>query len=101
MLPNNLAFTQMNADKGGARSAQVAAEGVARPGRSAAQSVRGEGEGNEFADWSGPQGKTRDDSTAQEDDEVRERLATFWRQNMVRAVLMGTGGILGLVTALA
>lgn len=105
MVPNNFAFIQMNADKGGARSEKAArataGAGAARPGRRTAEdSVRGEGEGDEFTDLSGPQGQTRDSSTREEDDEVRQRLTVFGRQNMVRAVLMAAGGIVGLVTAL-
>lgn len=101
MIPNNFALIKMNADKGGARSERAARNGVARPGRTAVESVWGKGEGDEFTDSSGPQGKTREDSTREEDEEVRERLAVFWRQNMVRAVLMAAGGIVGLVTALS
>lgn len=103
MIPNNFAFIKMNADKGGARSENAAKAGVvARPGsRSAEASVRGESEGDEFTDLSGPQEKTGDGfSTREEDEEVRERLAVFGRQNMARAVLMTAGGIVGLVTAL-
>lgn len=103
MIPNNFAFIKMNADKGGARSENAAKAGVvARPGsRSAEASVRGEGEGDEFTDLSGPQEKTGDGfSRREEDEEVRERLAVFGKQNMARAVLMTAGGIVGLVTAL-
>lgn len=103
MVPNNFASIKMNADKGRARNEKAWAKdgpGVARPGRTAEDSVRGEEEGDEFTDWSGPQGKTRDASTREEDDEVRQRLAAFGRQNMVRAVLMAAGGIVGLVTVL-
>lgn len=107
MVPNNFALIRRNAEKGGARSADSAAAAGSSAGekkdakaRSALDSVRGEGEAAEFMDRSGPQGRTREETSEGEDEEVREMLRVFGRQNMVRAVLMGLGGVVGLVTAL-
>ncbi|CAK3973694.1 hypothetical protein DOTSEDRAFT_69315 [Lecanosticta acicola] len=104
MVPNNFALIKKNADKGGARSAK-AAEELAKSGykpgeRSALDSVNGKGEGDEFTDLSGPQEKTELDSTEEEDEEVRQMLGTFARQNAVRAVLLGAGGVVGLLAAI-
>lgn len=106
MVPNNFAFIKMNAEKGGLRSDRAARNQLSSNNntggrsRTAADSVRGEGEGDEFTDLSGPQEKTRENATREEDDEVRERLAVFGRQNVIRALLMAAGGIVGLLTAL-
>lgn len=112
MVPNNFALIRRNAEKGGARSADSAAAAAAETTspagekknaaqeRSALDSVRGKGEAAELTDRSGPQGQTREGTSEGEDEEVREMLRVFGRQNMVRAVLMGLGGVVGLVTAL-
>lgn len=102
MVPNNFALIRMNEAKGGARSERSAkVENEDQPkDRSAEDSVQGQGQAEELTDLSGPQEKTRDGTTDAEDREVRERLDVFYRQNMVRAVLLGSGGVLGLVTAL-
>lgn len=109
MVPNNFALIRRNTEKGGARTADSAAvaETTSSAGkkknaeeRSAVDSVRGKGEAAEFTDRSGPQGRTREGTSEGEDKEVREMLRVFGRQNMVRAVVMGLGGVVGLVTAL-
>lgn len=103
MIPLNFSMIQKNEELGGFRSEQAMREAkkagdTAPPGsRSAADSVAGKGEGNEFTDLSGPHASTARDSTPEEDAEMRERLGQFARLNSVRAVLMGAGGLLGLV----
>jgi hypothetical protein len=107
MIPTNFALIKMNADKGGARSSASAAaaqsngQNYKAGERSATDSVNGKGEGREFTDLSGPQSRTVDNTSGAEDEKVRELLTKFSRLNMLRAVLLGAGGILGLVTALA
>ncbi|RYO74343.1 hypothetical protein DL764_010868 [Monosporascus ibericus] len=86
MLPTtNFALIRMNAEKGGARSA---GDGVA-----------GKGGASEFTGLSRPQTRTQV-STAEEDENVRRLLEKFGKLNLVRAVLLGAGGVLGLWTAL-
>jgi hypothetical protein len=105
MVPNNFALIKKNADKGGARSAKAAEElkrsGLQPGERSALDSVNSIGEGDQWSDLSGPQEKTELDSTKEEDEEVREMLGKFGRQNAVRAVLLGAGGVVGLLAALS
>ncbi|KAI1024604.1 hypothetical protein LB503_007175 [Fusarium chuoi] len=84
---------------GGARS-EKAAEGSASTGRSAWESVKGTDEGFEFADLSGPQEQTERESTAEEDKKVYELLERFRWLNLVRAVLIGAGGVVGLYAAI-
>ncbi|KAH9908978.1 hypothetical protein F4778DRAFT_714796 [Xylariomycetidae sp. FL2044] len=106
MIPANFALIKANEEKGGSRSERaaraVAARGTYRPGqRSAEDSVNGKGEGlSQFADLSGPQGQTPIQTSRDEDEEVVALLDRFGKLNMVRAVLIGAGGILGLWTAL-
>lgn len=91
-----------NEDKGGSRSEASAAQSDAQPGqRSAIDSVYGKGQAGEFNDLSGPQGKTKQDSSEEEDRRAKELLGKFGQLNGVRALLMGAGGIVGLITALA
>ncbi|RYP13037.1 hypothetical protein DL767_010910 [Monosporascus sp. MG133] len=86
MLPaTNSALIGINAEKGGARSVE--------------DSVAGKGGASEFTDLSGPQTRIRV-STAEEDEKVRRLLDMFGKLNLVRAVLLGAGGVLGLWTAL-
>lgn len=107
MVPTNFALIKMNSDKGGTRSRDSAAAAQSRGrdrtagGRSAEDSVNGKGEGMEFTDLSGPQRRTVGETSEAEDEKVGELLGKFSRLNMLRAVLLGAGGILGLVTSLA
>lgn len=102
MVPNNFALIEMNEKIGGARSKKSAQEGQHSAGqRTADDSVSGKGDPNQLTDLSGPQTKTSNDSTAEEDEEVQVMLSKFGRQNAMRAVLGAVGGIVGLVTALA
>jgi hypothetical protein len=100
MIPTNFSLIQKNEDKGGARSQESAK--IPKPaGRTAEDSVAGKNASNELRDLSNPQEKTREDSTATEDEEVRELLGKFGKLNAVRAVLVGVGGVVGLAAALA
>jgi len=60
----------------------------------------GSGEGDEFTDLSGPQERTKDESTQEDDEKVRELLEKFRWLNLVRAVLIGAGGVVGLYAAM-
>ena len=104
MIPTNFKLIKLNEDKGGARSARSAQQLGDQPrvqqGRTAEDSVAGEGQAEEFTDLSGPQRKTKQDSTEEEDEEVNRLLGEFGRLNAVRAVLIGFGGVVGLATAL-
>lgn len=108
MVPTNFALIAKNEEKGGARSEQSAKEQGQREegaqkqrSRTAGESVSGQGQPNQFADLSGPQARTSMDTTDKEDQEIKELLENFGRLNLVRAVLMGAGGLVGLATALA
>ncbi|KAL1304368.1 hypothetical protein AAFC00_003371 [Neodothiora populina] len=114
MLPTNFEIIRFNAEEGGVRSARAAAEQQqSNSDAAAATGAKGCGErpiddllseshstANQITDLSGPQSKTRDDSTAREDERARELLGKFGRMNMGRAVLIGAGGVVGLCTAL-
>lgn len=104
MIPNNFALIKRNEEKGGARSSHSAKvmqqQGYQGGQRSAEDSVWSKGEANEFTDSSGPQSKTNRSSTEAEDREVRDMLDKFAAQNWLRAIGLGLGGIVGLVTAL-
>ncbi|ORY61584.1 uncharacterized protein BCR38DRAFT_298163, partial [Pseudomassariella vexata] len=103
MIPTNFALIKMNEEKGGARSAESSGQmrHSFKPGsRTELDSVNGTGEAAEFTDLSGPQERTPLDTTEEENGESRKLLGKFARLNAVRAVLLGAGGILGLVTAL-
>lgn len=105
MIPNNFALMQLNADKLGSRSAKSAEvlRATSRDDskqRTSLDSVNGKGEANQWTEFSGPQKKTPVKSTAAEDEKVKEMLGLFGRQNLVRAVLMGLGGVVGLWAAL-
>ncbi|KAJ4387866.1 hypothetical protein N0V93_008469 [Gnomoniopsis smithogilvyi] len=105
MIPNNFALIKLNADKMGSRSeksAEVLNSISSKDSRqrTSMDSVNGKGEANQWTDLSGPQEETPVKSTAAEDKKVKEMLELFGRQNMVRAVLMGLGGVVGLWMAL-
>ena len=99
MIPNNFALIEKNEKLGGARSAANAKLGPSR-NTTAEESVDGKGQVSQFADLSDPQTKTEQDSTAADNEEVQEMLGRFQTQNMTRALLLGAGGIVGLLTAL-
>ncbi|RBR14435.1 uncharacterized protein FIESC28_07671 [Fusarium coffeatum] len=97
MIPTNFALIKKNNELGGARSRK--ADG-SKTDRSALDSVMGSGEGDEFTDLSGPQERTEKDSSQEQDEEVRQLLEKFRWLNLVRAVLIGAGGVVGLYAAL-
>ena len=100
MIPTNFTLISKNEKYGGARSEASAASG-ASSGRSAEESVDGKGDVSQWTDLSGPMGKTRDGTSDEGDREVKELLGKFGNLNAVRAVLMGVGGVVGLLGALA
>ncbi|GKU07757.1 unnamed protein product [Fusarium langsethiae] len=101
MLPTNFALIRENNKLGGARSEKAAAEGDASTDRSAFDSVKGSGEGVEFTDLSGPQERTKRDSNREQYEKVHNLLEKFRWLNLVRAVLIGAGGVVGLYAALS
>lgn len=102
MVPTNFALIEKNEQQGGARS-QANAQNSSSGGksRSANESVSGEGQESQFTDLSGPQTKTSRESSEEEDREVQALLERFGKLNLVRAGLLGAGGVVGLWTALA
>ena len=100
MIPTNFRLIELNERKGGARSSRSAELGD-EGGRSAEESVDGKGQVSQWSDLSGPQGRTKADSTKAEDEEVRKLLERFGRMNAVRGLLLGLGGIVGLAVGLA
>ncbi|KAL5317174.1 hypothetical protein ACEPPN_014269 [Leptodophora sp. 'Broadleaf-Isolate-01'] len=100
MIPTNFTLIQKNEDLGGARSEKSARVGGMKGGRTAEQSVEGKNDVNEFTDLSGPQGKAEREGTNEEERQVKELLEKFERMNATRAVLIGAGGLVGLITAL-
>ncbi|KAF2845472.1 hypothetical protein T440DRAFT_472602 [Plenodomus tracheiphilus IPT5] len=98
MIPTNFELIQINEEKGGSRSAKSAKERGGQK-RSAEESTEGKGDVSQWADLSGPQGKT-EESSREEDEKVGVLLERFGWLNWVRAGLMGGGGVVGLVGAL-
>lgn len=103
MLPTNFTLIAKNEELGGARSAASAEyrEEQGAQARSADASVDGKGDVSQWADVSVPQEKTEKQSSEREDREVQELLERFKRLNWMRAVVIGAGGVVGLVGALA
>ncbi|KAG7407597.1 hypothetical protein Forpe1208_v013420 [Fusarium oxysporum f. sp. rapae] len=99
MIPTNFTLIKANNKLGGARS-EKASKDDASTDRSSWESVKGTGEGFEFTDLSGPQEQTERESTAEEDEKVRNLLERFRWLNLVRAVLIGAGGVVGLYAAI-
>ena len=97
MLPINFELIRMNEEKGGTRSEKTA---KVQWNNSDGQKNRTAEEASEFSDLSGPQNATNAKSTREEDEKVRDLLVKFGRLNLVRAVLLGAGGIVGLMAAL-
>lgn len=96
----NFPLIELNEKLGGSRSEQSARVEGSSDG-SAEDSVNGKGQASQFTDLSGPQTKTKREATPAEEREVQELFEKFSRINYVRALLLGAGGIVGLVTALA
>lgn len=93
----------MNEEKGGSRSAASAEyrESQGAKTRSAEESTESKDDVSQWRDLSVPQEKTAQESTRAEDEEVRSLLEKFGYLNGCRAVLMGLGGVVGLMGALA
>lgn len=102
MIPTNFRLIQLNEDLGGTRSQNSANQENKQPGGlTAEQSVDNKDQPNQLSDLSGPQTVTTSQSTPEQDREARELLSKFSQLNMVRSMLMGASGIVGLVIALA
>lgn len=103
MIPTNFELIGINEELGGAKSAESAAyrKSVGAEKRTAEQSVDGKEDVSQWSDVSGPQTKTAREATPKEEDRVQELLGRFKKLNYVRAVLIGAGGVVGLVGALA
>jgi hypothetical protein len=88
---------------GGSRSAASAQyrEEKGSKTRSAEESTDSKDDVSQWTDLSGPQAKTSQDSTKSDDEEVRGLLDRFGMMNATRAVLMGAGGMVGLMAAVA
>jgi hypothetical protein len=101
MKEPNFRIIELNERKGGTRSEKSAKKGNFNFGeRTAEESVDSKSDVSQWTDLSNPQTKTAKDSTAQEDEEVKNLLGTFGRLNGVRALLTGLGGTVGLIAAL-
>lgn len=103
MIPTNFTLIKKNEDLGGSHSASSAnyRHKIGAKPRTAEQSVDGKQDVSQWTDLSDPQGRTERESNAEEDEEVRGLLSKFEKLNYVRAGLMGAGGVVGLVAALA
>jgi hypothetical protein len=103
MIPTNFALIKKNEELGGARSA-ASAEYRSKAGskqRSAEESVNNQDDVSQWKDLSVPQERTEKESSEEQDREVYELLDKFGKLNMLRAVAIGAGGIVGLMGALA
>lgn len=103
MIPTNFDLIKRNEDLGGSHSAQSAAhrEKIGARPRTAEESVNAKDDVSQWSDLSDPQGRTERESSEREDEEVRGLLSKFEKLNYVRAGLMGAGGVVGLIAALA
>jgi hypothetical protein len=103
MIPTNFALIQKNEELGGSRSAASAEyrEKAGSKERSADESVNSKDDVSQWKDLSVPQEKTERESSKSEDKEVNDLLDRFGKLNMLRAVAIGSGGIVGLMAALA
>lgn len=100
MIPTNFQLIEKNAQMGGARSVKSAGQAGVGVQKSAEDSVNGYGEASQFTDLSGPQQKTLKDSSKTEDEQARELLEKFKWLNGCRALLLASGGMVGLICAL-
>ncbi|KAF4445850.1 hypothetical protein F53441_10496 [Fusarium austroafricanum] len=101
MIPTNFALIEMNKILGGSRSEKASQhQGDSLSDRSAWESVKGTGEGFEFTDRSGPQQRTERESTTEEDEIVRQLLERSRWLNLVRAMFVGAGEVIGPNAAL-
>jgi hypothetical protein len=102
MIPTNFDLIKRNEDLGGSHSVDSASyrESINAKPRSAEESVNGKEDISQWTDTSDPQGKTKKESSREEDEQVKGLLTKFERLNYVRAGLMGVGGVVGLIAAL-
>ncbi|CAO2654609.1 Nn.00g113420.m01.CDS01 [Neocucurbitaria sp. VM-36] len=103
MIPTNFSLIKINEEKGGSRSAASAEyrESKGLKTRSAEESTDSKDDISQWKDLSVPQEKTTKESTSSEDEEVKRLLEKFGQLNGGRAILMGLGGVVGLMGALA
>jgi hypothetical protein len=109
MLPTNFRLIKLNEELGGARSAKSAVyrqekhkqQMAGEWPRGVDEAVNGTDDVSQWWDWSGPQERTVRESSKKQDEEVRGLLEKFGRLNVIRAGVMGVGGIVGLWAALA
>ena len=103
MIPTNFTLISKNEELGGARSAASAEyrQNEGKQTRSAEESTDSKDDVSQWKDLSVPQEKTSKQSTKEQDEEANRLLDKFAALNMVRAVLMGAGGVVGLMGALA
>ncbi|USP78927.1 hypothetical protein yc1106_06201 [Curvularia clavata] len=103
MIPTNFTLIAKNEELGGSRSAKSAEyrEEKGLEARTADDSVDSKQDVSQWRDLSGPQEKTQRESTEEEDKEVRQLLEKFAKLNMLRAVAIAAGGMVGLMGALA
>lgn len=103
MVPTNFTLIRKNEELGGARSAASAAyrEKTGAESRTADDSVNNKNDISQWQDLSTPQEETKRDSSEKEDKQVVELLDKFAQLNMVRALAIGAGGLVGLMGALA
>lgn len=103
MIPTNFALIAKNEELGGSRSAKSAEyrEEKGLEARTADDSVDSKQDVSQWRDLSGPQEKTQRESSEEEDKEVTELLEKFAKLNMLRAVAIAAGGMVGLMGALA
>jgi len=105
MIPTNFTLIQKNEELGGSRSRKSARYQKKNGGevgaKSAEESVEGEDDISQWRDLSGPMEKTEKESSREMDEVVDGLLDKFAGLNLVRAVLIGAGGVVGLVGLLA
>lgn len=109
MIPTNFSLIKMNEDLGGTRSAKSAEyreekyqqQMAGEWPRNADESTEGKDDVGQWWDFSPPQERTRRESSKKQNEVVRGLLEKFGQLNGVRAVLMGVGGLVGLIGALA
>ncbi|KZM25846.1 uncharacterized protein EKO05_0009087 [Ascochyta rabiei] len=103
MLPTNFDLISRNEQLGGSHSADSAAyrRSVDAEPRTAEESVNAKDDISQWSDVSDPQEKTARGSSKEQDKEVKALLTRFQKLNYVRAALIGAGGIVGLIGALA
>lgn len=103
MIPTNFRLIKLNEELGGSRSAKSAEqrEKQGASSRSAEESTEGKDDVSQWTDLSGPQEKTAKTGSKAVEEEVQDLLERFGKLNSIRAVLIGVGGIVGLMAALA